>query len=792
MNRTAQMELLSPAGNEEALRAAVDSGANAVYLGYQSFGARASAANFNDEALQKAIDYAHLYHVRVHVTVNTLIKPDEIDRVHQALSVIEACHADAVIIQDMAVAAMVRKDFPRLQMHASTQMAICNAIQARYAAAQGFQRVVLARECNLDAVKSIAAAGIETEVFAHGALCTAVSGRCLMSSLAGGRSGNRGRCAQPCRQSYAYNGIEAPWLSLRDLCVLEHLPALQAAGVASIKIEGRLKSPEYVAVVTGIYRKALDDLQNNTFSSHRPEDMQALKQIFNRGHFTKGHLLNAEDSDLVSGTNVSHEGIVIGKVVSTDSRFASLLLTEPLSNGDSLQLRGRKICETRYSGPDMPRGSIAMLRLREDMPAEKGMFVARLASSLQLEQARNHQPPEIPVQMHFYCEAQKPMQLTVTDGNVSVSMTGPVASPAQKRASTAEDIVRQLMKLGDTPFVTASHSVAVETDSQCFLPVSVLNQLRRDALMQLQEERIAAFYRQDKKPRGASTPFMRKQCNLASPGLAVLFREAALKDRLQNAGAALLIYDAPSFGKDYLLQNVPSGVWLRIPPQLSGTDAERLPDILQALAPRLQGLWVESIGWLHLSTDLPIIAGEGVPVCSSLSAKQMACEGISGFCAWPEWNRQELSQIDACGLPVFLKVYGRESLMLLNHCPKRVAMQLRQGHADCRLCRSEQEVCAQAHASLTDHRGHCFPLIRTRFSRGCEITVLNPLPTDLSAYLPLNDFPSAYPLLRFTNESNEEAVSITNAFAQLQKAAPQSTSPLSFPSTSGHWLRGVE
>ena len=249
-------ELRCPAGDERALRAAVDSGANAVYLGYRVFGARASAVNFDAEALEAAVRYAHLYHVRVYVTVNTLVKPGEMQDLHAALGEIAATGADAAIVQDLGVAAMVRREFPALALHASTQMAICNAEGARLARSLGFSRVVLARECSLEDAHAVAETGIETEVFVHGALCTAVSGRCLMSSMSGGRSGNRGRCAQPCRQGFRMDGMQGPLLSLRDLCLLDDLPVLCASGVRSLKVEGRLKSPEYVAVVTSVYRRA--------------------------------------------------------------------------------------------------------------------------------------------------------------------------------------------------------------------------------------------------------------------------------------------------------------------------------------------------------------------------------------------------------------------------------------------------------------------------------------------------------------------------------------------------------
>ncbi|MDD3336044.1 MAG: U32 family peptidase, partial [Eubacteriales bacterium] len=223
-------ELLCPAGEEAALRAAIDEGANAVYLGYKAYGARASAVNFDAEALERSVRYAHLYHARVHVTVNTLVKPAEFEGVREALRVIASTGADAVIVQDLGVARLVRDDFPTLDLHASTQMALSNRSDALFAKEFGFQRVVLARECTLAEVRKVVQTGIETEIFAHGALCSGVSGRCLASSMAGGRSGNRGRCAQPCRMRMKLGELDAALLSLRDLCTWQDLPVLCESG----------------------------------------------------------------------------------------------------------------------------------------------------------------------------------------------------------------------------------------------------------------------------------------------------------------------------------------------------------------------------------------------------------------------------------------------------------------------------------------------------------------------------------------------------------------------------------
>ena len=250
------MENLAPAGNREALERAEAAGADAVYLGYAAFSARAGAGNFTREELAEAIRYAHLRHMRVHVTVNTLIKDDELEQAAEVLRMLRELRADAVLVQDLGVLRMIRALCPDLAVHASTQMAIHNAAGVRWCGRQGMRRVVLARECSLEEIRLCCREPIEIEVFGHGAQCVAVSGLCLFSSMAGERSGNRGRCAQPCRMEYLYRGRRGAWLSPRDVCLRDDLPALQDAGVASVKLEGRLKRPEYAAVVTAATGRA--------------------------------------------------------------------------------------------------------------------------------------------------------------------------------------------------------------------------------------------------------------------------------------------------------------------------------------------------------------------------------------------------------------------------------------------------------------------------------------------------------------------------------------------------------
>ncbi|MBP3729452.1 MAG: U32 family peptidase, partial [Lachnospiraceae bacterium] len=305
------MELLSPAGSFESLMAALAAGADAVYMGGPLFGARAFAENPEGESLLRALDYAHLRGKKVYLTVNTLLKERERkELLYDYMAPIVRQGLDGVIVQDLGVLAFLRDAFPGLPLHASTQMAVSGAEGARLLKKRGVKRLVLPRELSLKEIELIGReSGLETEVFVHGALCYCWSGRCLMSSFLGGRSGNRGRCAQPCRLSYEGGRL----MNMRDLCGLEELPALKAAGVCSLKIEGRMKSPEYTAGVTAIYRKYLDRLEEGTFRVEE-KDRKALSALFDRGGFTEGYYRRHNGADMLDpGPKRTHVSLAEGE-----------------------------------------------------------------------------------------------------------------------------------------------------------------------------------------------------------------------------------------------------------------------------------------------------------------------------------------------------------------------------------------------------------------------------------------------------------------------------------------------
>ncbi|MBR5910021.1 MAG: U32 family peptidase, partial [Schwartzia sp.] len=338
------VELLAPAGSREALAAAVENGADAVYLAGNRFGARAYAENFDEEALREAIRYAHLRGVAVHVTVKTAVDDTELSGLADYLRFLEEAGADAVLVQDLGVARLVREVAPGLPLHASTQMTVHNIAGVRAWEEFGFSRVVLSREMSLAEIREICAkSDAEIEVFAHGALCVCYSGQCLMSSMIGGRSGNRGRCAQPCRLPYELvdeNGEEATGgaagkylLSPRDLKTVELLPELMEAGVASLKLEGRMKRPEYVAVVTSAYRGAIDRaLAGKADVAAEREENRRLAQIFNRD-FTTAYLLQNPGREMMSDKRPDNRGLLVGRVVSYDAaeKRVRVKLAETLS-----------------------------------------------------------------------------------------------------------------------------------------------------------------------------------------------------------------------------------------------------------------------------------------------------------------------------------------------------------------------------------------------------------------------------------------------------------------------------
>lgn len=771
------MENLAPAGNWEALQSAVAAGADAVYLGYAAYSARAGAGNFDEQALREAVRFAHLHHVHVHVTVNTLIKDSELAGVMDVLRLLNEIRVDAVLVQDLGVLRMARACFPDLPVHASTQMAIHNRAGVRFCREMGMTRAVLARECSKEEIRLAAQEGIEIEVFGHGAQCVAVSGECLFSSVVGGRSGNRGRCAQPCRLLYTYRGKTAAWLSPRDVCMRDDLPELFSAGVASIKLEGRLKRPEYVATIASSYRHAIDAMENGTFRPSDAAEKEGLRQIFSRGGFMRGYAMGAEDAGVIDPMRVSHGGIEIGVVEAVAGRMARVRLTRDLADQDGLQIRtDAGDAELIYSGHDTPAGQIAVVRLRADVQAKVRDRVYRLTSEKQLQWARSLTIPAIAVDMTLTAYPGKALTLHVTDGTSDVTVTGDVVSAAQSREMREEDAQKNLGKLGDTPFTLRKMTVKT---AGAFVPVSALNQLRREACERLQEARIQAFTR--KEGALGSMPEA-PQAQGKAPNV-VIVRTTAQAKAMQHL-PVLCVWYPEDFRQEALesqLAELPQGCWLHLPTVCEQKTLDMLHAFVTRHADVLGGVLLGSVGQLGLQWPVPVAASSGVPVMNQQAVAQLMALGCRFVTASSELSGAELKTLLQSPYPIIVPAYGTEQLMLLHHCPARTYLGLEKGHADCHMCDVHAPDALQG-TVLTDRKGVHYPLLRQRLPEGCLVRLMNALPTNNLARVMQCGYPY---LVTLTQENAQETTLLCDILNGTEETRM-------LTGTQNHWNRPVE
>ncbi len=513
-------ELLAPAGGMEALIAAVENGADAVYLGARAFSARGYASNFSKEELEEAIDYAHLRGVKVYVTLNTLLKDGEMKDALKLLSCLREMGADAIIIQDLGLISLARKYLPDLPLHASTQMTLHNSEGVEFLKRLGIERVVLSRELSLEDIKLIKEkSGIEIEIFIHGALCISYSGQCLLSSLIGGRSGNRGYCAQPCRKKYRLycDGKQIKTsgsylLSPRDLNTSSGLSALLEAGIESFKIEGRMKRPEYVAGVVRIYRRLIDRyFENPSGYFVSEEEQETLTQLFNRD-FTQGYFFENPLAELMSRENPHNRGIPAGTVIGYDrhQNRIRVKLSRTLRLGDGIMVENAetrpedkgKIISSMYTekGPVYSAGKGEVVELPFDSKAPSGSTVYRthdkkLMDSLKKQSESGSLRPKIPAFITVTVISGKPIRLEIKDrdSNAVTVESEYLVEKAEKQPTSKAQIKKQLSKLGNTLFEAYKFNVNLEGD--IFVPMGQLNELRTKAILQLEKLRVSKWKR---------------------------------------------------------------------------------------------------------------------------------------------------------------------------------------------------------------------------------------------------------------------------------------------------------
>ena len=507
LNKKNCAELLSPVGTRESLYSAVNNGCDAIYLGGKKFNARKYASNFSDEELIEIIDFCHIRGVKVLITLNILYKDCEINDVLKFVSKMYSAGVDAFIVQDLGIFSILKKIFPEIRLHASTQMTAHNIHTVKFLEKLGYARVVLSRELSMNEIENICNnTSCEIEVFIHGALCVSYSGRCLMSSLIGERSGNRGQCAQPCRLKYAFykNGkkiAENYLLSPRDIMSLDFIDNLVNSGVKSFKIEGRMKSPEYVAQVTKTYRKYIDLSVENSFSSPLNEDIEKLTQIFNRGgNFSTGYLRDWAGTKMISPSPKS-SGIKIGIVESYNKSTgrAIISLSKPVTAGDGIEIWTNKaphvgtgISKSAYTGEKISvniKGNIS-----------KGNLVYKsfdklLNDELKKEYQKDTRKREIFAYVCAKTNSNLKIKLVCPENtDIYAELTGPIIQKAEKNPISKEDLVKRLSKTGETPFILSFKEVVCDDD--IYLPIGEINAFRREAIA-LFTEKIVSNYKRD-------------------------------------------------------------------------------------------------------------------------------------------------------------------------------------------------------------------------------------------------------------------------------------------------------
>ena len=752
MKEKKRAELLAPAGSFASLKAAVAAGADAVYMGGARFGARAYAQNADQDEMIAAIEYAHLHGCRLYMTVNTLFKENELGELYEYLLPYYKAGLDGVIVQDLGALSFIREHFPGIELHASTQMTITSVYGAKELKRLGCCRVVPAREVSLEEIRRIYdETGMDIETFVHGALCYCYSGQCLMSSLIGGRSGNRGRCAQPCRLPYRVYGQENGTavnkedqkcvLSMKDLCTLDILPQILEAGVFSLKIEGRMKSPRYTAGVVRIYRKYLDRYLEYGSEGYyvEPEDKKELLDLFDRGGFTSGYY-------------------------------------------------------TRHNGRDM----IALKEKPEFRETNKELFDFLDREYVETEKKE-------PVEGYAYLAEGLPSVLTLTCGDISVTVSGQEPQAAKNQPMTREKVIRQLGKTGATAFEFTE--LEAEVCGALFLPVQALNELRREGFEALTEaiqnqwrrkapeagevQNGADSGEKSSRAAGCAGPVPDESAGKRPMYLTV---SAETGDQLSAALAVpevrRICLDASSFQPErwaefvQLIHQAGKECYLTLPHifrthaigffrtyrsclELAGFDG-----LLIRAFEEIQWMREEQISF-SASFDASVYAWNHGAV-HTLKEEQAA------FITAPwELNSRELEPVfEACrreGLPAELIVYGRAPMMVSAQCITKTVK-------GCSKCPSLLWMKDRTGARLPV-QNHC---------AFCYNTILNPLPVSLHGCADSVKRLAPEGLrLCFTIETGEETKAVLNAFAA-EFIRGENAEPPFAEFTRGHFRRGVE
>lgn len=704
------VELLSPVGSKESLLASIENGADAVYLGGKLFNARKYATNFDDEELKEAVSYAHLRGVKVYVVVNIILRDDELREAIDYIIYLYNIDVDALIIQDLGLLRTVKNILPDFEVHGSTQMSINNFMGAEFLKELGFSRVVLARELSIDEIGEInEKTDIELEIFIHGALCVSYSGQCLMSSLIGGRSGNRGTCAQPCRMKYTIVDTknnkslnrkfdEKHVLSLKDLNAIDDLEEIIDAGVVSLKVEGRMKKPEYVATIINKYREAIDGIEarENYETSKQAKDDMA--QMFNRG-FTRGFLKNDFGKNIVTLDKPNNRGILIGEVLKSDKNSTYIKLKDTLSLGDGIE-----IIDDSGEGKGLIIDSIQVdedvAKIKNVRTANVGDLVYKTLDIDLNERARESfehidQDKKHTLYMKINIEIDKPITLTVVDKDIEVEVKSEeLVEVARNVSLTKERVIEQMEKLGSTPYRLENIDISIEDGSM--IRVSVLNNLRREAVEKLIDARSDFNKRNfvDVKSMGQNI----KKLFTFPKNRGKVARKISIK--IENI-SQLRELDLNKVDRIYLnfttklkeaideIKNTDVEIYVATQKIIENKDFKDLKTVLDSVVEIIDGVSVSNLGTLKFvkdNYDTSIHADYGLNIFNSQTVNLLSEHGVRSVTLSPELKLNQLEKISRNQILDYEVVgYGYLPVMVMKHCPMSVIKNCKSSK-ECKTC----------------------------------------------------------------------------------------------------------
>lgn len=800
------VELLAPVGSFEALKAAVQNGANAVYLGGKDFGARASANNFDRDELKEAVKYAHIRGVQVFVTTNTLRKENEIEDFLEYAKFLYDIDVDAIILQDIGMARLIKRELPDFELHASTQMVAHSLEDVKYLESVGFDRVVLAREVTVEEIKYICDnCKADIEVFVHGALCVCYSGQCLMSSMIGNRSGNRGRCAQPCRQRYelidVYTGEVVNsngdyLLSPRDLNAIEEIDKVIDSGVHSLKIEGRMKRPEYVATVIDGYRKTIDEYLATNKLNVSDETINDLYTIFNR-KFTKGLLLGDVGKDMMNSQLPNNQGLYVGTVVDYNKKAKRLKikLANTLKKGDGINLGGGTI------GRIIKNGNIETIGYKGETieldfvgEARKGQIVFKTSDSELMDRVqatftqdkefvKNIIDAKITIKL-----GQKPI-LTLKDrhSNEATIEGDKIVEEAMKVALSKEKVETQLRKLGNTPYEL--DLLEVELDDNVSLPISLLNQMRRDCIELLDKERVSIKNRKYKNKIVKYKPVLYNRNKQQEISVKVKNLEQ-LESALECGVDRIYYEDTNTIDKAMsLAMKYDKKVIYSAPRIIRNKEYNHLAKANNA---GVESVQVGNYGSIDYFKDKKLNIDYYLNAFNSETINYYKEIGADTLCISQELNINEIKEtIKYTDINIESVVYGYTPLMITEYCPMGVIV---------RDCKKDKRVakCKESIYALRNSKGDEFRVSQDIF---CRSTIYNSNVTCMLDNLyELHEIGINVLRLDFTLEDKETVKEVIEAYQEVlsndYKLATKATKLYNKldekGTTAGHYYKGVE